>query len=390
MKDNNKVFVVIKSIPIRYYEYYQWLLLGLYEMDSTGDIALSFKLPLYQRLFYNFFNEKTKKIAVRIKYGIAKITKYDILFFENYLLVCDITYKNQTNTVVYDIADSPYIFNNNFLKICNYYFKAQCPISIDSDGFRLTDDVFIPYHNDAIKYKNKIKPSMVGPRRLSWSIDYKSLKDCYNNYRKPAKNKKERLMMCYFGSAKGPDIVKIKNKSQDFNSEQYLISYYADQVNHPNEKRFILYKILKDMGDCCDARMINKTRVVDENKYTTKDTPIPLQEFTSHVAKFHYNLNVSGYRLSIPNRFIESFMVRTAIITDKLSVKWYKNFDEEVIELNEMGYLINSKIDWDNARKKLSDIQKNNPDRIAELYEQKWGPVNFAKYFITESLKNNE
>ncbi len=66
---------------------------------------------------------------------------------------------------------------------------------------------------------------------------------------------------------------------------------------------------------------------------------IPLDKFGLHVGKFQYNLNISGYRLSMTNRFIESFMDGTAVLTDKLYVKWYKPFTSEVIKTVEMGYL---------------------------------------------------
>lgn len=52
------------------------------------------------------------------------------------------------------------------------------------------------------------------------------------------------------------------------------------------------------------------------------------------------NLNISGYRMSVPNCFIESFMVGTAIMTDELFVKWYKPFDKEVFETIGMSYLL--------------------------------------------------
>lgn len=53
-----------------------------------------------------------------------------------------------------------------------------------------------------------------------------------------------------------------------------------------------------------------------------KNLQIPLRDFCAHIAKFEYNVNVSGYRMSIPSRFIESMMVGTAIITDRLKVNW--------------------------------------------------------------------
>ena len=54
------------------------------------------------------------------------------------------------------------------------------------------------------------------------------------------------------------------------------------------------------------------------------------------------------YCKSIPNRFIESFIIGTGIVTEKLSVEWYKPLDKvEIFETVEMGNLPMKDVEWD-------------------------------------------
>ena len=81
-------------------------------------------------------------------------------------------------------------------------------------------------------------------------------------------------------------------------------------------------------------------------------------------------------------------MVGTAIVTDKLHVKWFKPFEEEVIESVEMGYKTMNSVDWDSFEKDLKKLPTTNPSSIVDLYERKWGPVVVAEYIIT-TVKNS-
>lgn len=116
------------------------------------------------------------------------------------------------------------------------------------------------------------------------------------------------------------------------------------------------------------------------------DLIIPLNQFCKHISRFQYNLNVSGYRNSIPNRFIESFAVGTAILTDKLHVKWYLPFGKEVIELSEMGYLPISEVNWNKAKQDIDNLPPVNDQEVLNAYNSKWAPNVFAKYIIDTML----
>ena len=369
--------IVLRSIPIQYHSYYQWLILGLYEEEKEQKISLHFRLPIYQFIFYFLLNDGLRKKCFRF------LNKFKLLKNESYCLEGYLkSDKKNKQHFVYDIGDSPFAFNQHHLQKVNVYFKAQCPITINENGFRLTDEVYIPYATEVLLHQNKIKPAMLGPRRLAWSIQYQALKNSYNHFIAFQQNNKLGNIMCYFGGAKGPSIKEVKTAPNNFDGEDIVMYRFKNKLNHPNEKRYQLFKIIKKMGSHCDARVINKAGVQDEPFFLTKDEPIPLKDFTSHVAAFKYNANVSGFRLSIPNRFIESFMVGTAIVTDKLAVKWYNNFEDEVVELPEMGYLPTAAVQWTLIEQKINQLPTVDANVVIQQYQKKWAPAAFAAYIV--------
>ncbi len=370
--------VIIKSIPIRHHSYYQWLILGLQQIEQQKQIKLKFRLPFYQFIYYFVLNDYLRRQFFRF------ISRYQLLLFETYNLeAVFVDEKNQQNKFVFDVADSPFSFESDSLKNAAVYFKVQCPKLIDEAGFRLTDEVFIPFPKEAIIYKNKIKPAMLGCRRLAWSVKYAALKMGYDHYISFQTENKQQLLTCYFGGATGPAAKTNIAQPVNFDDEGVIMGYFAGKLQHPNEKRYQLFKIIRQMGNQCDARVINKQGVVDDALFLTKDAPVPLKDFTSYIGGFKYNANVSGFRLSIPNRFIESFMVGTAIVTDQLSVKWYQNFEEELVELPEMGYLPNDKVNWDLIQEKLIHLKDVDALKVIKNYNRKWAPTALAKYVVS-------
>ncbi|WP_305818610.1 hypothetical protein [Photobacterium leiognathi] len=63
--------------------------------------------------------------------------------------------------------------------------------------------------------------------------------------------------------------------------------------------------------------------------------------------------------MSIPNRFIDSFISGTAILTDELSVKWYQPFGCEVYETVAIGYKKTDDVDWNKYIKDLHLLSDN-------------------------------
>ena len=190
--------------------------------------------------------------------------------------------------------------------------------------------------------------------------------------------------MAYFGST---DAVKGSNKqtNYDLDWEPDLIAFLKKyNSSHPNEKRAKAVELINGMGENYDGRLIHE--LVNGREVVHRDLIVPLVDFCDFIGQFEYNLNISGYRLSIPNRFIESFISGTAILTDKLQVKWYKPFENEVIETVEMGYLPHDDVDWDKFKEDMSNLPAVNKDDILKAYNEKWSPKAFAKYVVNTTI----
>ena len=371
--------IVIASVPVQYHSYFQWLILGLYELQHNKEITFQFRLPFYQYVYFFMLNDYWRREGYRF------LSRYRMLKNESYAMTgFSIDAKGNKKRFVFDIADSPFAFDAGYLQSSDIYFKAQCPKNIDAKGFRLSDKVYIPYAVTVLTNQHKIKPAMLGPRRLAWSIKYLALKDAYNQYLSHQTAQKKGRLMCYFGGASGPAVKAVVSSNGNFDGEDIIMSRFANELQHPNEKRYKLFKLIRKMGINCDARVIDKAGVVDDAMYVTKDAPVPLKDFTQHVAMFQYNANVAGFRLSIPNRFIESFMVGTAIVTDQLSVQWYRSFKEEVMELPEMGYLPDELVDWNLIEEKLHALKEINAQKVIDQYNKNWAPQALARYVVAE------
>lgn len=372
------------------WSYFEWFLLGLYKLEKSGEIDLCIRNNIGSYFLSKCSNE-----------FVSGCIRKAISFFErdSYNL-CGYIKGKQNNKKIFciDSADSPFIFNRSDLENSDIYFKMQYPVDLDSESqfFYLTDDIKIPWLDYALDskeqgnmptpfdmttgYRKKIKPLMVGTRELSKSISYKALRNAYDNYLKNQTVLKDKKYMCYFGDSKGP-VASPKAVHFNEDKESELMKKYEGRINHPNEKRAIVAEILKEKYQDADVRIIHRGNSDSGNRHINAE-PIPLDQFCKHISRFQYNINVSGYRLSIPNRFIESFMVGTAIITDKLHVRWYKDFENEVVETIEMGYLTNERVKWSDFTNLILNISENSPNSVINSYNSKWSPEAVAKYII--------
>jgi hypothetical protein len=389
--NNNNPIITITSMPR--WNYFQWFILGFYLLEDAGDITLRFKTEMMTKLS-TFTN--SKYVLGWNKYFYAR---------DNYNLDGYIDFQGKRKYFTIDSADAPFLFDVKKLNRVSIYFKMQCPKEYNPRGFRLTDDVYIPWCDHAHKdssllltergerklcvnleqYLDKIKPLMIGPRRLARGNSKHALITSYQNYLKSQTNDKTKIMMCYFGNSAGP--VTTENIiSPDWDWEADIISYYKDKLNHPNEKRYRATKILQSLGSNYDGRLITEGHSDTGKPVTHDDIVVPLEDFCDHVSHFQYNLNISGYRMSIPNRFIESFLVGTAIMTDKLAVKWYKPFGKEVVETVEMGYLPENKVNWNQFENDIIHLPEIDKNMVIEEYNAKWEPKVVAKYIINTVL----
>ena len=370
--------------------YFEWFLLGLYQLQEAGEISLGFDMPLMNRLLFS--------IPVR---GINKLRKIfipDSYNMDGYILFED----GSRKTFSVDSADAPYLFDEEKLNTCDAYFKVNCPSILDEDSFALTDSIRIPWSDhkhvdnslkrltdrgercfiaDLGQYIRKIFPLMQGPRSLSRGMSYALLKGGYSNYLQGRNLRKSKKFMCYFGNAQGP--APEKNVTHpDYDWERDIMGYYAEQVSHPNEKRARIAEYLSGIGAEADARIIS-TSNADSGIRTNAELIVPLKDFCRYISSFQYNFNVSGYRMSIPSRFIESFMVGTAIVTDKLVVRWYLPFDEcEVFETVKMGYERMEDVDWAQFERDVMSLPETDPAKIVDCFNRKWAPEVVARYII--------
>ena len=384
------------------YIYFQWLLCGLYELENKGIIRLRFKsLSLYERLSL-FFNNKYVNAGFLYVVKKIKLSK-KWLYKDSYCLDGYIDYQDRRYSFCVDCADSPFLFSAERLKNVDVYFKIQCPINLQGDGFQLTDKVLIPWCDhehidpgleltdfgerrvieDFQDFSEKIRPFMIGVRQMAWGNSRKALRASYNNLLQSRNVGKQKTLMCYFGNSRGP--VPNNKAVIDYDKESSIVNCFYERISHPNEKRAIASAILNKMGDGYDGRVINQG-ASDAKGVKDKSLVVPLEEFSSFVAQFEYNLNISGYRLSIPSRFIDSFICGTAIVTDKLSVKWYKPFGKSVVETVEMGYLPNDEVDWAQFEYDLKHLPIVSSNDVIKEYEENWAPEPVAKYFLSSII----
>lgn len=388
--------VIITSV--KRWSYFQWFLLGFYQLDREGAIDFEVSCPIVERPFL----WSQSKLAQRI--GHRLLREYRKRWEDSYQLMGVIQLPDgRIRRFCIDAADSPFLFERQCLEEQDCYFKMQCPVQFDEQGFRISKNVIVPWcehrHEDmALKsnvrgkrkrfpdllvYSQKIRPLMIGPRRLSFGNNFKSLQKGYENYVSAYLAQKNKRIMCYFGNAEGPQLERdVSIDTMDWDWEADIMSAYRGVLEHPNVKRARIADLIASI-DNCDARVISRGAADSSN--SVKDTAkiVPLEEFCSFVAQFQYNTNISGYRLSIPNRFIESFMVGTAIITDKCSVRWYLPFDTcEVLETERMGYEMDADVDWSRVLRDLQDVPISDPAAIRAAFERKWRPDVVARYIV--------
>lgn len=74
--------------------------------------------------------------------------------------------------------------------------------------------------------------------------------------------------------------------------------------------------------------------------------------------------------------------VKDFVIRNKLAVKWYKPFNEEVYETVPMGYLPMSQVDWSKFEFDMNHLPRLNSEKVVEAFEGKWAPMVVAQYII--------
>ena len=350
------------------------MIFGFQQLEKKNQIKFKLKASTFREwFFYRFY------YVFIIMFKFLKRFRSSIK--NEYLLEGYFTDGENKVNFCYDIADSPHYYDVEKLKETDIYFKAQCPIEFKESGFEIAPGAFLPYSPGSFDYLPKIFPSMLGPGfGVNNMYAYKRHKQKYNEMFVP-EQVHHKSLMCFFGNAKGNRVVKSDNPDL-YANESHILGYFGEKVEHPNVKRSIAAKIISDLLPDSDARILHDGNCDVRHKPRKSPLFIHMKDFPHHISHFKYNLNVSGHRMSIPYRFIHSFSVGTAIITDKLKLKWYLPFGLEVFETVEMGYLPVEEVNWDGFEKDVKNLPKINPHEILKTFHEKWSPQAFANYII--------
>lgn len=375
LKKNVMERIVITKVPLKYFYYFQYLIYGFRTLDKTGIITFKIKYSSFFDVFFQRFYLLYKVLFKFSKYFRSKIPNYYLMegYFEK---------DGKRVYFCYDIADSPHYYNTELLESVDLYFKAQHPIEFKEIGFELTSNAILSFPSEIFKSINKIKPSMLGP---GFNINnlfakYSTFDEAYKRMLIP-NIVKTNSIMCYFGNSLGPKEV-FSNNPDLFNNESNILSYFKNLITHPNLKRSIASKKITEFVLDSDARVVHDGNCDEGFRSRSSSLYISLQDFPLHISKFKYNLNISGHRLSIPYRFINSFIVGTAIVTDKLKVKWYLPFGPEVFETVEMGYLPVETVEWTKFKEDIMNLPEVSVDDVLNAFNTKWSPMAFANYIV--------
>lgn len=389
--------VVLTNVSNRI-DYYQWFLYGFMLMEKKGKIILKYRTSMTQRMLMSNLFWPLAKLIYKLRFIVMKrLGKYDPK--NKSLLRGYVKIRDERNSFCIDSADAPFLFSSKDLRERDIYFKIQCPEEFSEEGFYL-GNVCIPWTDydyveginkyslrgerkkcpEVIVYKNKIKPLLLAVRSMGRGSSFKALDAAYKNLLAARNVPQSGKAMCYFGNAKGPEPSGCK-KNPDFDWEADILSVYGERMNHPNEKRAKIATILEALGEGYDARIIERG-FSDKGNKIQSSLVIPFEDFSKHVAKFQYNINISGYRMSIPGRFMDSFVCGTAIATDNLSVKWYRPFGDEVVEMGAMGYLPDAEVDYDAIKERIKSLPPIRKQAIIDKYEEYWAPEKCAEYIV--------
>ena len=389
--------VVLTNVSNRI-DYYQWFLYGFMLMEKKGKIILKYRTSMTQRMLMSNLFWPLAKLIYKLRFIVMKrLGKYDPK--NKSLLRGYVKIRDERKSFCIDSADAPFLFSSKDLRERDIYFKIQCPEEFSEEGFYL-GNVCIPWTDydyveginkyslrgerkkcpEVIVYKNKIKPLLLAVRSMGRGSSFKALDAAYKNLLAARNVPQSGKAMCYFGNAKGPEPSGCK-KNPDFDWEADILSVYGERMNHPNEKRAKIATILEALGEGYDARIIERG-FSDKGNKIQSSLVIPFEDFSKHVAKFQYNINISGYRMSIPGRFMDSFVCGTAIATDNLSVKWYRPFGDEVVEMGAMGCLPDAEVDYDAIKERIKSLPPIRKQAIIDKYEEYWAPEKCAEYIV--------
>lgn len=92
------------------WSYFQWFILGLYQLEEKGNIKLKFKLPFASLLLTKSSNRQIIRVADKLR----RIFEKDSYNMDGYIIFIQ-DGKKVKKTFTIDSADAPYLFDKKKL-----------------------------------------------------------------------------------------------------------------------------------------------------------------------------------------------------------------------------------------------------------------------------------
>ncbi len=354
-------------------DYFEWFVFGLQLLHDAGEIEFrlqtTFTTPPFR--LHAKAAPAVRRVFPRLMDALSRGS--------GAMLTGTVEAGGEKRRFVMDLADSPYLFQTDLLVETDVYFKAQCPVSFDPRGFPIAKDAFFPYHPDVLTYQSRIRPAMLG-RPLSRTLVQRRNARILAHWREAGQGVKDTALFAYFGTDKpilhGPEGV--------------VMSRFGALVAHPNEKRGLLVEEMR-------RRYLTRidARVLNTDHASRRGAQIYDAAYPQVVGRAWHNINISGFRRSLPFRFIDSFLTGTSVPADELALRWYAPFEQgtEVFDLGPMGYEPADAVDWNRVWAVLDGLY-NEPEsirterrrHIQDRFERLWHPRAFARYVVQTSL----
>jgi hypothetical protein len=373
--------VIFTLMPPRTMAYYDWLVTGLEILKEQNQIEIE-----YRGCWWDKILRCPKVVGAIWKYSVPLL---DFVSPIDYVcLTGRVEVQDKVMNFAIDFADSPFSYSTGLLEAVDLYFKVQCPVRFDREGFPLAHRVRIPYHPEVFTFEQKIRPAMLG-RPLGRSLKLKRNLNALRRWEAAVASPKDIRILASFGSAKSPPPRTPQTPlpaPYNFESEGTLLARWGERVHHPNKKRARVVEILNGFGKPgIEARLWR-------NNPNAK--PIGDDDYMRAVGRALVNVNISGFRRSLPFRFMDTFLGCGAVATDTLAIRWYREFEKgvEIFDLGDLGYEPEEEVNWTKLNhtlealyEKTTNFQQNAKD-VRALYERKWAPSVFASHFLNECI----
>lgn len=378
--------VTLSTLPIRFRAYFEWLYTGLQILEQEGRIELRHEGCAADRWL-----RRHPRVWGKFEQHCSKTSLW-LFPVDHFSMAGRVECRGKQMRFAYDVTDSPFTYALAHLEQVDLYFKTQCPITFEAEGYPLSNSIRVPYHPEVLRCQQRIRPAM-STGAITNTFDLKrNLKALHAHRGIPADSKAFRIFAS-FGGDKGPPPWKESDSfpaPHNFHNERSIVTRYGDAIQHPNEKRAEVVRILRKWNvPDVDARIWNSSDSEIQGE------ALAWNDYLQTVASSVFNVNVSGFRRSLPFRFLDSFQVGCGIATDTIGTRWHQPFDSdlEVVEFGNLGYEARADMDWSAVEQRLRalydsvDLKQNRASEIRNLFAKKWHPRALAEYVVQECVQ---